>query len=169
MKCLVCHRGHVTHIIMSNIIMEGLFLPNHRGNISTLQALEMTLYCFSVPDACFIVSSAGTHHSMVHRLSVSHPGVIPGVLCGKGVKWGVWDLCWCTVVGTGKTKLSEKQFKHSLAQAMSLKPSGDFDYCFTRSLSPPLVTVTRFPRPGMDACWQPHSAWSAWPSLLFLQ
>lgn len=63
-----------------------------------------------------LVFSVGAHHSMVHRLPLSHPGFIPCLFCGKGVKWWVWDLCWCSLVGTGKTKLK----KHNKTWVVSI-------------------------------------------------
>lgn len=92
--------------IMSDIITKCPLLVNHRRYIS-----EITLYYVSFPGAYCIVFSAGAHHSVVHRLSMSHPCFFPGLLCGKGVKWGVWDLRRCTLVGTGKTKLKKTNNK----------------------------------------------------------
>ena len=140
------------------------FVRHTRWHVITLESLMLIVLVFSV----------GAHHSLVHRLSVPDPGFIPGLLCGKRDKWGVWYICWCSLVGTGKTKLTLKQetwrfcihfpkdlqpLPHLLYYVMSLF------YLFTRSLSPPSVMVIRFPRPGMDVYWQPHSAWSGWPSL----
>lgn len=52
----------------------------------TIWTFQMTLYYPGFPEAQSVVFSVGTHHGLVHRLSVSHPGFIPGLLCGKGVK-----------------------------------------------------------------------------------
>lgn len=124
-----------------------------------------------------LVPFVGAYHSMVHRISVSHSGFVPGLLCGEGVKWSVWHLCRCSLVGTGKTE--KRVYSHYIE---ILKNNTLWCYystylskyeqlvshlsnLFTRSPSQPLVMVIRFPRPGTDACWQPHSAWLGWPSL----
>ncbi len=75
------------------------FARHPRRHFITLDSLMLIVLVFSV----------GAHHSMVHWLPVSHPGFIPGLLCGKGVKWWIWDLCWCSLVGTGKTKLKNNK------------------------------------------------------------
>lgn len=39
MKYFVCHRGHATHIIMSNVITEWPLLPICKGYVTTLQGI----------------------------------------------------------------------------------------------------------------------------------
>lgn len=50
------------------------------------KAFKMTLNYFNFPVVTVLVFSVGAHHSVVHRLPVPHPGLIPGLLRGKGVK-----------------------------------------------------------------------------------
>lgn len=75
-----------------------------------------------------LFSPAGAHHSLVYWLSVPHLGLFLGLFCGKGVKWRVWDLCWCSLVGTGKIKI--KQTNRDLLQFLDI-----LEFCDTfRSL-----------------------------------
>lgn len=75
------------------------FVRHTRWHFITLESLMLIVLVFSV----------GAHHSVVHRLSVPDPGFIPGLLCRKRDEWRVWYLCWCSLVGTGKTKLTWKK------------------------------------------------------------
>lgn len=45
---------------------------------------------------------AGVDHSLVHWLPVPDPGLFPCVSGREGGKRDVCDLCWCSVVGSGK-------------------------------------------------------------------
>lgn len=80
----------------------------------------MTLYYPRFPEGSLCRLLVGAHHGLVHRLSVSHPGVIPGLLCGKRVERGVWDLRWCTLVGSGKQKVKKKIKEHLLGIRWSI-------------------------------------------------
>ena len=52
---------------------------NRRRHFITLDSLTLIVSVFP----------AGAHHGLVHRLPVSHPGFISGLLCGEGVERGV--------------------------------------------------------------------------------
>lgn len=73
MKCLVRLRGHVSNIIASNVVTV---LSNVGWRFITSGSRQA--YC--------VIFTVGADHGLVHRLSVSHPGFILGLLCGKGVK-----------------------------------------------------------------------------------
>lgn len=45
---------------------------------------------------------AGVDHSLVHWLPVSDPGLFSCVSGWEGGQRDVCDLCWCSVVGSGK-------------------------------------------------------------------
>lgn len=78
--------------------------------------------------------SAGADHSLVHRLPVSHPGVLPCLPGGKGWRlcehvWpgephgpaqraGLWHLRWCALVGAG-TCIKKTSSKFTTSTALS--------------------------------------------------
>lgn len=51
---------------------------------------------------CLCLPLAGVDHSLVHWLPVSDPGLFPCVPGWEGGQRDVCNLCWCSLVGSGK-------------------------------------------------------------------
>lgn len=85
MKCLVRRTGQEIHIWCPILLQNSHLYPLTEVTLPLLQSIQDDNY-FNFPVVTVLVFSVGAHHSVVHRLPVPHPGLIPGLLRGKGVK-----------------------------------------------------------------------------------